>query len=78
MAGKKTDAEKAEMYRRQLGGTNAALRRERQRSSDLEKTVSYIWTSLSYGERQVFWETAPKKISTTVKDVLDSRPRRGE
>ena len=35
--GKKTDAEKAEMYRRQLGGTNAALRRERQKVKDMER-----------------------------------------
>ena len=35
-----TDAEKAEMYRKQLGGTNAALNRERQKVFDLQVRIS--------------------------------------
>lgn len=31
-----TDKEKADLYRRQLGGAEAALRRERQRADELE------------------------------------------
>lgn len=35
----RTESERAEMYRRQLGGTNAALKRARQRSADLEGCI---------------------------------------
>ena len=40
--GNMTDAERAEMYRRQLGGTQAALRRERQKVKDLESLIRDI------------------------------------
>ena len=35
MSNPMTDAERADMYRRQLGGTNAALRRARQEIKEL-------------------------------------------
>lgn len=39
MGGKMSDAERAEMYRRQLGGTNAALRRVRKEIEDLKADI---------------------------------------
>ena len=38
-----TDAERADMYRRQLGGTNAALRRARQEIEELRALVRDMW-----------------------------------
>lgn len=37
-----TDAEKAEMYRKQLGGMNAANERNKQKVRDLEKEVERL------------------------------------
>lgn len=37
-----TDSKKAEMYRRQLGGVNAALNRERSRSARLKSRLRSI------------------------------------
>lgn len=36
------EIERADMYRRQLGGVNAALRRERQKVRELEQRVSEL------------------------------------
>lgn len=49
--------EKAEMYRRQLGGTNAALNRSRQRCKDLEKLANRLYRMcIDYGADHG-WET---------------------
>ena len=42
MGGRLTDAEKAEMYRKQLGGTNAALNREKQRCRGAYKRIGEL------------------------------------
>jgi len=66
----KTDAEKAEMYRKQLGGTNAALREERQKSSELEEVFSYIWEiMLNEEERDWMLSQAPERIRKTIKKL---------
>ena len=57
------DAEKIEMYKRQLGGTNAALRRMTQSRDDAVNWLVYIWDEvLTDEQRQAVREEHPKRF----------------